>query len=93
MSKRDAVPVEHDDNPRWTKDDFARARPASEVLPAEVVAAFGKGKRGRPTGSTKPDAKQQVALRLDKEVIARFKAGGPGWQTRMNEALKSAVGL
>jgi uncharacterized protein (DUF4415 family) len=37
--------------------------------------------------------KQAIKLRLDSEVIERFKAGGPGWQSRMNEALRKAVGL
>ena len=32
--------------------------------------------------------KQAVSLRLDAEVIAYFKAGGPGWQTRINERLQ-----
>ena len=80
-----------DDNPEWTKEDFAKARPISEF--PELAAAFAKAKRGRPVGSTKADAKQQVALRLDPEVIERFKADGPGWQTRMNDALRAAVGL
>jgi len=75
-------PVEFDeDNPEWTKEDFARARPASE-LPPEVAAAFRKG--GRPAGSDK----RMVSIRLDKAVLDKFKAGGPGWQTRINEALK-----
>ncbi len=42
-------------------------------------------KRGRPVGS---GSKEQVALRIDREVLAAFRAGGPGWQTRMNDALK-----
>lgn len=79
---------EHDDNPEWTKADFARARPADEVLPPEFVAAYRK--RGRPRGSTKADAKQQITLRLDKDVIERFRATGPGWQARINEALRKA---
>ena len=37
--------------------------------------------------------KQAVNLRLDAEVLARFRAGGPGWQSRMNAALRKAVGL
>lgn len=44
---------------------------------------------GRPKGS----AKQPVSLRLDKDVVARFRADGPGWQSRMNEALRKAAGL
>lgn len=78
-----------EDNPEWTEEDFARARPAHEVLPPEVIAAFGKGRVGRPVGTTK----DQVSLRIDRDVIARFRAGGPGWQSRMNAALRAAVGL
>jgi len=37
--------------------------------------------------------KEAVKLRLDPEIVVRFKADGPGWQTRMNEALRKAVGL
>lgn len=42
-------------------------------------------KRGRPAGS---GGKEQVAIRFDHEVLAAFRVAGPGWQTRMNEALK-----
>lgn len=41
---------------------------------------------GRPAGSTE----EQVSLRLDKDVLVRFRATGPGWQTRINEVLKTA---
>jgi len=33
---------------------------------------------------------QQISIRLDPDVIARFKATGKGWQARMNEVLKKA---
>lgn len=52
------------DNPEWTEADFARAHPAADVLPIEVLAAFGKGKRGRPVGWAKPNAKESITLRL-----------------------------
>ena len=39
------------------------------------------------------DGKQPVTIRLDKEVVAFFKAGGPGWQTRINLALRGLAGL
>ena len=81
-----------DDNPEWTEEDFARARPAAEVLPPEFMAAW-RAKRGRPKGSTKPDAKQQVSLRLDRDVIAHFRDGGPGWQSRINAALRKELGM
>ena len=80
------------DNPEWTEADFARARPAAEVLPPDVLAAFGKGKRGRPLGWTKPNAKQQVTLRLDPDVVEGWRKSGPGWQSRINAALRAALG-
>lgn len=46
--------------------------------------------RGRPKA---PNPKVSTTLRLDPEVLARFKEGGPGWQGRMNAALRKAAGL
>jgi uncharacterized protein (DUF4415 family) len=40
--------------------------------------------RGRPLGSGK---KEQVTLRLDAQILEKFKATGNGWQTRINDAL------
>ena len=40
--------------------------------------------RGRPLGSGK---KAQVTLRLDAQILEKFKATGNGWQTRINDAL------
>jgi len=40
---------------------------------------------GRPAGS---GSKEQVAIRFDREILAAFRSAGPGWQTRMNDALK-----
>jgi len=79
-----------DDNPEWTAEDFARATPAAD-LPPNLRAAFpNTGRRGRPPGSTKAAAKRLVALRLDPDVLADFKAGDPGWQSRINEALRNS---
>lgn len=73
------------DNPEWTQDDFARARPAS-ALPDHIRQAFPKT-RGPQKGRTKVP----VSIRLSPEVIEHFKAGGPGWQGRIDEALKKLV--
>jgi len=43
---------------------------------------------GRPL-SDRP--KQQVTLRLDADVIEHFRATGPGWQTRINAALRECL--
>ena len=37
---------------------------------------------------TVPGVREQVTLRLDREVLDYFQAGGPGWQERINEALR-----
>lgn len=81
------------DNPEWTEADFAAARPP-EDLPLELLAAFPKtrGRRGRPLGSVTSN-KQQVTLRLDRDALELLKAKGPGWQSRINEAVRKAAGL
>jgi len=55
---------------------------AYEMSPAE----FKQLRRGRPLGSGK---KVQVTLRLDADLLEKFKSTGAGWQTRVNDALKS----
>lgn len=42
----------------------------------------------RTRGPGKKPAKEQVAIRLDPDVLIAFRSTGPGWQTRMNAALK-----
>ncbi len=76
-------PVFDDDNPEWTDADFARAKPLSAF--PELEKAFRKV--GRPSQD-----KQLVSLRIDRAVLDLFKAGGPGWQTRINEVLKRSFG-
>lgn len=78
--------IDHD-NPEWTAGDFAKARPASE-LPAHIRAAFPKTR-----GPQKAPTKVAVSLRLDPDVVEAFKASGPGWQGRINDALRKAAGV
>jgi uncharacterized protein (DUF4415 family) len=40
-----------------------------------------------------PGVKEMVSLRLDKDVLEAFQADGPGWQDRINAALRNAAGL
>jgi len=80
-----------DDNPPWTEEDFARARPAREVLPPDLYAALTAKRKPGERGPQKAPTKVQVTLRLDRSVVDHFKASGPGWQTRMNAALRNHV--
>lgn len=65
---------------------FAKARPASEVLPPEMYAALvAKRPRGRPKAD---EPKVFTAIRLDADLLETFKATGKGWQTRVNAALR-----
>jgi uncharacterized protein (DUF4415 family) len=61
-----------------------RDRPATAEEMQAGIEAARKG-RGRPAGSGN---KEQVAIRFDHDVLAAFRAAGPGWQTRMNAALR-----
>lgn len=42
----------------------------------------------RARGPQKTLTKVQTAIRYDADIIEAFKADGPGWQTRMNDALR-----
>ncbi len=75
------------DSPEATDEQLATARPFAEVFPD--LAASIKPTRGRQKAPTK----QSITLRLDADVIDRFRSGGRGWQVRMGEALRKAAGL
>lgn len=52
--------------------------------------AAAKVRRGRPKADK---TKVSTTIRLSPEVIEHFKADGPGWHTRIDEALRKVVGL
>ena len=45
-----------------------------------------------PKKAALPGVKELVSLRIDQDVLAHFQEGGPGWQDRINEALRRAAG-
>lgn len=47
-----------------------------------------RAKRGRPAKAAE-DRKEQIALRVDREVLEWYRAQGSGWQTRMNAVLRA----
>ena len=53
---------------------------------------FREATRGRPKLPAEK-RKQQITTLVDPDVLAFFKAGGKGWQTRMNTALREVAGL
>ncbi len=69
-----------------TSEDFKHMRPASEVLPKEVLDVFPKG--GRPSRS---NPKKQLTIRLNAEIVDFFKNHGKGWQTEINDVLQKYV--
>jgi|tagenome__1003787_1003787.scaffolds.fasta_scaffold20380322_3 uncharacterized protein (DUF4415 family) len=64
--------------------DTAVLRPAHEVHPALVADRLRRG-RGRPRLAS---PKRQVTMRLDADLIESLRATGPGWQVRVNDALR-----
>jgi uncharacterized protein (DUF4415 family) len=68
---------------------FAKAKPASEVMPPDVYAMLvAKRPRGRPKAD---ETKVFTAIRLDADLLEAFKATGKGWQTRVNAALRQFI--
>jgi len=74
-----------DDAPELTEDDFARGiwRTGGSIVTRQeakaVIARAGRPKLAEP--------KKAVNIRLSPDILEAFKAGGKGWQTRINNAL------
>ena len=75
---------------RPTAEEDARITAAALADPDAQPAADLFKRRGRPKTAA---PKLPVLLRLDRDVVTRFKKDGDGWQTRMNDALRKAAGL
>lgn len=77
--------VDPDDAPHLDREWFERAE----------ISIGGKVIRpARPYGRPKSAvSKEAVSIRLDPDVLEYFRASGPGWQSRINEALRKAAGL
>jgi uncharacterized protein (DUF4415 family) len=78
-----------DDNPEWTKEDFASALPAPDALPKFIgesaTRELIRRSRGRPP---KAEKKVNQTLRLDADVVEAYRQEGRGWQARINEILR-----
>jgi uncharacterized protein (DUF4415 family) len=71
-------------------------RPRRSSDPRQVAEAMFKAATTKPVEMpaekpSLPNAKEQVSLRIDRDVLEYFQEAGPGWQDRINEALRSMV--
>ena len=70
-------------------------RPSDPREAAEAVFRAKAPPLPEPTAkpAALPGAKEQVTLRLDRDILDHFQEEGPGWQERINAALRKAAGL
>lgn len=73
--------------PRRPVGTFERAEAAFKALTTKPVESAS------PKATVIPTGKETVSLRLDRDVLAHFQDDGPGWQDRINEALRRVAGL
>jgi len=66
------------------------ARSAAEAAFKAVTTKPVEGPAKPPPAT--PGAKEQVTLRIDRDVLDFFQEDGPGWQDRINAALRKAAG-
>ncbi len=65
------------------------ARSAAE---AAFKAVTTKAAEAPPRAPSLPNVKEMVSLRIDRDVLDYFQQGGPGWQDRINAALRKVAG-
>jgi len=73
---------------KWVDPDDAPELTREWAESADLYHGKKLIRRGRPPAEVR---KISTTLRLSPEVIEYFRAGGPGWQTRIDEALKRVV--
>lgn len=83
------TPEEYEEMPEWTQDQIDRA----EFAIGGVVIRPANGTLTKPGRPKSANAKKSVHLRLSPDVLAHFRKTGPGWQTRIDEALRKAAKL
>jgi uncharacterized protein (DUF4415 family) len=66
-------------------------RQAAEA--AFKTATTKKLEEPAPKNLALPGAKEMISLRIDRDVLDHFQEAGPGWQDRINAALRKAAGV
>jgi len=74
-----------EDNPELNADDFARAKPFSEVFPEQYKSWK---KKGRPPVET---PKMHIGFRLAADVVSGIRATGKGYNARVEKVLRDAL--
>jgi uncharacterized protein (DUF4415 family) len=85
MTKKTKPPADFDENPEWTAEDFARAKPFSEVFPEQFKAWK---KMGRPPVAA---PKVHIGFRLAADVVKAIRASGRGYNARVEQVLREAL--
>jgi uncharacterized protein (DUF4415 family) len=73
-------------------DRTRRSTTSREAAEAAFKAATTKPPELPPKRPTIPNAKELVTLRIDRDILDHFQDAGPGWQDRINEALRKVIG-
>ena len=80
-----------------SKPPFRRQSDPRQAAEAAFKAVTSKPVDAAPEAKPKthvlPAVREPVSLRLDRDVLEHFQADGPGWQERINAALRKAAGL
>ena len=66
---------------------------AFDQAEAAFKAVTTKPAEAAPKKVVPPSGKEMVTIRLDRAVLEHFQEDGPGWQERINAALRQAAGL
>ena len=69
-----------------------RSSDPRQAAEAAFKAATTKPPEPLPKPPSLPNAKELVSLRIDRDVLDHFQEAGPGWQERINAALRKAAG-
>ena len=69
------------------------SRSAAEAAFKAVTTKKPEGPVEKPKENAVPGAKETVSLRLDRDVLDHFQTDGPGWQDRINAALRKVANL
>ena len=73
-------------------DDRRRPTSTRDAAEAAFKKATTKPAEAPPPRPAIPNAKETISLRLDRDILEHFQADGPGWQERINDALRKLIG-